>query len=95
MVATVACGRGARLFRGPVLFVEIRAEVGDVSAITTDLPLLLLPPVLVAQGLEIGFNHAMMVHYLAHLHVPGVSIPLGPEMGRTRGPTPALSSGYA
>ena len=78
--AAVARGGGARLFRRPVLLVEVGAEVGDVSAVTPDTPPLPLPRVLVAQGLEFRFDLAMMVHILADLHVLGGSFPLGPRV---------------
>ena len=55
---------------------EVGAEVGDISAVTPDRPPLLLPRVLLAQGLELRFNLAMMVHILAYLHVLGGSFPL-------------------
>ena len=57
---------------------EVGAEVGDVSAVTPDMPPLPLPRVLVAEGLELRFDIAMMVHILADLHVVRGRFPLGP-----------------
>ena len=90
MVAAVARAWGVRLFSWTVLFVEVGAEVGDVSAITLEAPPLQLPMVLVAQGLEPRFDVAMMVHILADLHVLGGGISLGLGVCGTPGPIPAL-----
>ena len=79
VVAAVARPGGARLFSRPVLFVEVGAEVGDVSSITQDRPPLRLQGVLVAQGLDLRFDLAMIVHILTDLHVLGAIIPLGPR----------------
>ena len=49
--------------------VEVGAKLGDVSAVTPDTPPLPLPLVLVAQGLELRFDLAMILHSLADLHV--------------------------
>ena len=80
MKAAIALGGGAQLFSRPVLLVEVGPEIGDVSAVTPDTPPLLLPRVLVAQGLELRFDVSMMVHILADLHVLGRSFPLGPSV---------------
>ena len=52
VAAAVARAGVARIFSRLVLFMEVTAEVGDVSAITPDKPPLPLPRVLVAHGLE-------------------------------------------
>ena len=78
--AALAWGGGSRLFSRPVLLVEVGAEVGDVSAVTPDTPPLLLPRVLLAQGLELRFNLARMVHILADLHVLAGTLSLGPRV---------------
>ena len=80
VVAAIARGGGAGLFSRLVLFMEVRAEVGDVSAITPDTPPHLLLRVLVAQGLELRFTLAMMVRILTEMHVPGGSVPPGPRV---------------
>ena len=77
VVAAVARASGARVCQ-PVLFVEVGAEVGDLLAITPDTPPLLLPPVLVAQGLELRFDLVVNIQNLRELHVPADSISLGP-----------------
>ena len=42
----------------------------------------LLPgPMLVAQGLELRFDLAMIIHILRDIHVPGGSFPPGPGVG--------------
>ena len=68
---------GAQLFSRPDLLVEVRAEFRNVSAVTPLTPPLPLPRVLVAQGMELRFDSAMMVHILADLHVVGGSSLLG------------------
>ena len=71
-----ARGRGTQLSSRPVLLVEVRAEGGDVSAVMPDTPPVLLPNLLVAEGLELCFDLAIMVHILAELHVLGGSFSL-------------------
>ena len=90
VVATAARGGGARLLSRPVALVEVGAEVRDVSAITPDTPRLLPPRVLVAEGLELRSDVAMMVHILADHHVRCGSIPLGPGVAVL--PVPFLPS---
>ena len=53
---------------------------GTYRHVTPDTPLLPLPGVLVAQGLEFCFNLAMMVHIIADLHILGGSFTLGPRV---------------
>ena len=85
-VAAASPAGGARHFSRPVLLMKVGAEIGDVSAITADGPPRLLPRVLVAQGLELRFDVAMMVHILVDHHAPGGSIPLRLRMPLVRVP---------
>ena len=78
--AALARGGGARAFCRSVLLVQIRAQVCGVSAVRPDTPPLPLPHVLVAQGLELRFDLAMMVHILLDVHVLAGSFPLGPRV---------------
>ena len=55
---------------------EVGAEGGALWAVTQDTPPLLLPRVPVAQGLELRFDLAMMIHILADLHLLGGSFSL-------------------
>ena len=75
VVAAIGWGAGAQLLSWPVLVVDIRADGVGVSAATPDTPPLLLPLSIVAQGSELRFDLAMMVHILADIHVPGGSMP--------------------
>ena len=68
-MSAVGLDEGARLFNRPILLCEVRAEGWNVSAVTPDKSLLLLPLVLVAQGSEILFHLTMMVDILAELHL--------------------------
>ena len=78
--AALARGGGARLISRPILLVQVRSEVGDVSAVELDTPQPPLPSVLIAQGLELCFNLALMVHIIADLHVLRGSFPLRPRV---------------
>ena len=79
-----------RLLSRPVLLVELRTEVSNVSALKPDRPPFPLPPLLVAQRLELRFELSMMVHILADLRVLGGGVPLGPRVAVVRS-NPALA----
>ena len=79
-VPSVPAAGSARLFKRPVLMVEVGAEVGEILAVTPDRPPLPVPRLLVAKGLELCFDLAMMVHILTDLHVLGGSFPVGPRV---------------
>ena len=78
--AALARAGGVRLFSRPGLLVEVGAAVGDVKAVTPDMPPLPLPRLVLAQGLQLRFDLAMMVHILADLQVLEGSFPLGPRV---------------
>ena len=61
--AAVARAGGARLFSRPVLLVELRADVGDLSAVKPETPPLLLPRLLVAQGSRSWFTSSRISTY--------------------------------